>query len=172
MKKLYVSINDINNNEFWRYNTYKSFTRVDDFFECDTFRDMWALLYYVSQDSFDYNYTEDSFFERTFDQETIEKIHDGDDSMITEDMFKELCEDFGVKYLEVNVNQEIEELEEDESKPFGYEASVRNYLFSLDKEERELVALHYILEKRSAWKWAEQLEFDINNESVEKAYYM
>lgn len=151
MEKLYVSINEINDSEFWRYNTHKSFKRVDDYFECKSYSDVWSLAFHVSNDTVQYNSVEDRYIEKYFDEETTQAFYDGDRTMMTEEIYKELCDDFGVGYLEVDVDKEINDLQEDEAKPFGWEAPVKKYLLSKKEEERQSIALHYILQKCASY---------------------
>ena len=164
MKKLYVSINEINNSEFWRYNTYKYYQRVDDYFELANYESLWGLLYYLGNDLTDYNEAIDTYIENKFGEisydDAIEKL--------TEHDYKKIVESFDIEYLVFDAKEELEilntaiYLSDDEE-------TAKSYLDG--KENANKIVLHYILQRGSTFKWYEQLAADIPDE-VEEALYL
>ncbi|HFI0216177.1 TPA: hypothetical protein ACGOVI_001365 [Streptococcus suis] len=149
--KFYVQRTAVTNSDFWRYNTHKQYTSVEDYFELDTYESLWGLFYYPNEKDL-------THYNEMFDRYTTDRFpgKDYDDcvDLLTEEDYKEIIELYNGEYITIDFEEEIE-FAKNLNPEIGYNKLFLEHFNSLTKEQQEELITAATLSTGNVATWDE-----------------
>ncbi|MFM0684252.1 hypothetical protein [Streptococcus suis] len=151
--KFYVKRAAVTNSDFWRYNTHKQYTSVEDYFELDSYESLWGLFYYLNGNDLTF-YNE--MFDRYTDEHFPGKDYDDCVDLLTEEDYKaivELCNG-EYRYITIDFEEEIE-FAKNLRPEIGNNKLFLEHFNSLTKEQQEELITAATLSTGNVATWDE-----------------
>lgn len=147
--KFYVKRESVTGPDFWRYNTHKQYTSVEDYFELDSYESLWGLFYYQNEkDLTHYN----EMFDRYTTDHFPGKDYDDCLDLLTEEDYKAIVELYNGDYIKIDFEEEIK-FAKNLNPEIGYNKLFLEYFNSLTKEQQEGLITAAVLSTGNVATW-------------------